>query len=71
MKNCKMYLELNSPLHFPLHIQVDYQLGDFLAAVVREDAEVGPIVDVDMGLRDHNAIAGVILQTRRQIVLVE
>ena len=71
MKNCKIYLELNYSLHFPLHIQVNYQLGDLLSAVVGEDTEVGPVVNVDMGLCDHDAIAGVIHQTRRKMVLAE
>ena len=69
MKNCKIYLKLNYSLHFPLHIQVNYQLGDLLSTVVGEDTEVGPVVNVDMGLCDHDAIAGVILQTRRKMVL--
>ena len=71
MKHGKMYLELNFSFHFPLHIKLDDQLGDLLTAVVSEDAEVGTIVNVDMGLSNHDASAWVILQTWRKVVLVD
>ena len=71
MKNCEMYLELDYSLHFPLHIQDDVKLGDLLSAVVCEDAEVGPVVNVYMWLSYHDSSAGVILQTWRKMVLVK
>ena len=71
MKHGKMYLKLNFSLHFPLHIKLDDQLGDLLTAVVSEDAEVGTIVNVDMGLSYYNASAWVILQTWRKVVLLD